>query len=783
MGRRLRLASLVMLLVWAFWGAATAATAQPIVRLSARAGFDGRASLDRWAPVTVDLINQGGAVSGKLVARQTRGSGASVAEYTQDLTLPEGGRKRVSLAVPAQTGYGAVEVSFVSGSQLISGALAALQVGGPDDLMVGVLSREPLALSALGQVRLAGRTGNVRVVRLSQENLPDSITLLANFDVLALARFDTASLSPAQKQALLYWVRRGGLLVLVGGPDYAATLGGLPEELVPVRAGGTRNLTRLPVLEALGAKELPPRVAAAEGKPAEPHSIALTTSTLRSGKALALEGSDPVVAVGKAGRGTILFFGVDLTVEPFAGWSGASTMWETMLLQYLGGGFWSTGGSATGNPLLMSRALSAQPMLTLPDMKELAIGLGLYALLIGPVGYGLLALIKQRSGVWLMVPALAVAALGLLYYRGFVVEEKAVMTRSVSVTEVTPGMPTIASRTYLAVMAPSRSNLKVTLSPGDLAAPFLLGDGTDLTAEVTRVVAGEQPTVELEGLSMWNLRGLLVDREVPGLEGLEIDLSLQGARLVGSIRNGTTRMIKEGILITPSGFERLSDLQPGGSVKVDSTLGFYRRPWQPVFQEFMSGSSATQAQREQLFRRQVLEASVGATRDALPAPLLFLGWLDEAPAPLATMGQQVAGTHLIYAPIHPTIDPKNYDFPAGLINGRLVAAEGQQRGRSPRGYFVQEGALTFSIKVPDVDLSLLREVSLAVETGGDKEQVKLKLLNWQTGQWDEWPMTVTTQELSKWQQVIARDGSILIRVEVGAEGQEVRAPSIALRGR
>ncbi len=759
---------------WAVPGRALAAGPPGTgVQLTVHPGFDGLASLDGWAPLVVDVVNQGTSVTGHLVARQAGISGAAPAEYSLPLALPEGTRKRLALTVPTQRGARSIDVLFVSGGQELAANTITLQVGGPNDMLVGVLSREPLALQALGQVKLAGRTGNVRLARLTQDNLPDNLTMLANFDMLAIARYDTATLSPGQISALNAWVRRGGVLVLVGGPEWRSTAGGLPPDLVPVKAQGTREVDDLPIFAALGARELP-----AKGRP-----FALTTTTLNDARALALDNGDPVIAVGRRDRGTVLFFAVDLTLDPFAAWSGSVTLWETLLLQYRGRGYWSSGDRTVGNPALMARAISEQPLVAGLNLKTLAFWLLGYLLLVGPLGYGLLALFKRRGAVWLLVPVLSLGAVGLLYYQGFVAEGRALMSRSVSVTEVTQGMAGGASRSYLAVFAPSQEMVKVQLSRGDLATPLPMPNQSTADRTITRVQMGDAPVVEVAGLNIWGPQGLMVEREVTGMGGgIDADLHIKGTQLVGTLTNSTTRTIRDAVLVTPAGHELLPELPPGASAPMATSLIGYQRPWRPVFQDIFN-SLNIKDMREQLFRRHVLEAAVGASRDVLPAPILFLGWLDEAPAPVSILGRPVSGSHLIYTAIEPKVDPTSYDLPFGLIIGRLVASDGQQRGRSPRGFFLQNGSLTFSLQIPDIDRSVLREVNLQLQSGGPAGTATYKLLNWQTGVWDEYTLGGPARPPAWWSPYMAADGSLLVRVDVKDDGQEVLVPTISLRGR
>lgn len=756
--------------------AAPATSGEGRVQLLAQAGFDRKAKLDRWAPLQVEVVNQGAALDGRLVARQARG-GEPAAAYSLPLPLAEGARKRVSLTVPAQSGSRTVEVAYEVGGRAIASTTVAIDLVGAEDLLAGVISREPLALDALGQAKLAGRPGSVRLVRLAPETLPDNLSLLDNFDLLALARAPSTRLTSAQVGALAAWVRRGGLLVLVGGPDWRGTLAGLPPELVPVQPGGTRPVADLPVLAALGGRELPPR-----GRP-----IALTAAALRDARALVQDGGDPVIAVARRGQGTILYFGVDLTLEPFASWGGSAALWETLLLQYRGGGLWSPRAAASGNPAQMARAIESQPLVEAPDVRRLGLWLAIYLAALGPLGYALVRWTRRPGLIWLGTPLLALAAVGLLYWRGFVVERRQVMARSVSVTELSPGQPTADSRTYLAVFAPSRASLEFPLRNGDLAAPLRFGERVPgAEAGLVHVRAGDPPVVELAGLTMWGPRGLVVDREVEGMEAVRADLSIRGNRLVGTLTNLGPRQIRRPVLITSAGHENLPDLPPGKPVPVETSLLGFRRPWQPVFQDLFpeAAPTGTGEQREAYFRRQVLEAALGSTREALPGPVLLLGWLDEAPAPLPLREGRATGTHLVYQVVQPRVDPAEYDLPPGLVVGRLVGGEGRQRGRSPRGYFLQEGALIFSLQVPDVDREALREVNLAVETGGPPGSARVKLLNWTTGRWEEAPPPGGPPvPPRRWDAFIARDGSVLVRVEVEAEGQEVRPPTISLRGR
>ncbi|HLZ07995.1 MAG TPA: hypothetical protein VKT80_05360, partial [Chloroflexota bacterium] len=218
------------------------------LQLSVRTGYDGMVRPGNWAPVEVDLANSGPNVSGNVqmsVVRRGTGTsstaGASV-DYTIPITVPEHSSKRFSTAIYVPPFFDQLQVRLMAGDQTLVRKDVTIQRTDPSQVLCGVLATDPSAFDSVSGLTVSDGKRQPHLVPLDLPDLPTNPQLLTTLDCLIVSDYSTRGMTSLQQSALSSWVGNGGVLTIGTGPNGAATLTGLPTDLLPASLEGTVSL-------------------------------------------------------------------------------------------------------------------------------------------------------------------------------------------------------------------------------------------------------------------------------------------------------------------------------------------------------------------------------------------------------------------------------------------------------------------------------------------------------------------------------------------------------------
>lgn len=552
------------------------AAAPRVVAVSA--GWDGQAVQGAWAPVRVRL--RGGdqdlhvTVEALLQNEWQFPTGTHrypVAGYGREEALPAGVEKDIVLWVP-MTGPVGAEVRVLDGDRVLASRQVTFQFGrGPGWPLVGVLASDRAVGAAIEQVRVPfqGLPVPIGAARVSPAEIPSSGDKLDALDALVVQGDVAATLSDSQRGALKAWVEGGGELVLVGGPQAAQALRALPDGVLPLQLAGTETVQRLAPLGAWSGGDEPPAQAA-------PVSVLRP----RGGVVLAGPTDRPLVWRAPLGRGGVTVLAADPSLAPLRTWSHLPSFWKKVLEPALPG---------TDNPDVIPprRAAWMQNVLGLvdsfppgafPDWSTVALILGGFAVVAGPVLHGVLGRLDRREWTWLAVPALAALVAAGLYGAGFVWQRRDVIRNVVSRVQLGPG--TATQTLALGVFAPTRQEIELRL-PGDVpvqvsgggpqgpVGPFgPVGPGSFPTDPPYRVLTGRDTRVRFNG-GEWGMRAVQFERPLgPEVGRIEANLRLDGGAIAGTVKNATPYHLEDAFVVLGAAFERVGDLAPGQEARV-----------------------------------------------------------------------------------------------------------------------------------------------------------------------------------------------------------------------
>lgn len=735
--------------------------------MSVRAANEGRAKPNTWITVIVELTNQGADLTGELIVKPTQpkeagGGWDRFPEYVVPVTLPAGGKKKVPVEVPLQQWNKVLVTLRAAGAEVAAETVTLTMLPG-DASLIGVLSAGELGIPALNR---SGQPANSHVVRLDADTLPVRAALLEHYDVIALSRFDTATLSKEQLQALEAWVGKGGTLLLAGGPEWRRTFAGLPPALVPVAVTGAGD-TDLAPLGALVDKPLKGTGPVSQGR-------------LLRGQALAKSGDTVLLAQEKVGAGKVVYLAADPDLEPLAAWPGQGDLYARFAGSSRAARF-DWGGDMDG---MMAGALQRIPGLGLPAVSTVALLLVGYLLLVGPVNYIVLKRMDRREWAWLSVPLISVLFVGAVY--GLSVGRRTpLLSHIITVTELAPGTGTGAMKTYVGLYAPSQNSLSVPVENARLVKPLFYGGGPE-SGPTGRVRSGDRTTVELLGFNNYTMKGFTMEHDVT-VGGLELtDVSYDGIKVTGRLLNRLNQPVRDIRLFTQMNSVEIGSLEAGARSEPFELAfsGGILNPKMAMRGGMPPGVFVASGgpQDETVYRReQIWNATLGyGNRQSMPGTITVGGWTDSplGEVKLPDLGRVHQGGNLVWAALPIPLDPERGDIPPGVILG---VPSGGSFGRSPAGYHLQPGSSTFVFQVPPLNPARVAEVNLLVGIFGDIGQVAtLSAKDRTSGAWVELKPD-PQQVLADWQRFIGPEGVLEVRLESRAHF-EMAAPTISVKG-
>ncbi len=757
--KRIRILALALLFVVA---AALPAWAAPNVTMTTRAANEGRVKPNSWTTVVVELSNQGAELSGELTVKTILPEGAGggwerFPEYVIPVSLPAGAKKKVPVDVPVQN-WNRVQVSLRSGGALVQEETITLTLLPGDASLIGVLSGDELGIPALSKV---GQAATTHVVRLDADTLPARAALMEHYDILAISRFDSGTLSKEQAQALEAWVGKGGTLLLTGGPEWRRTFAGLPKSLVPVEVTSVGNVDMAP-LGALIGKPLQGSGPVSQGR-------------LLSGQALITSGDTVLLSQTRVGAGKVVYLAGDPGLDPLATWAGQGDLY----VRYL-----ATGKAIPmdfgDSDMMMAGALQRIPGLGLPALSTVALLLIGYLLLVGPANYLLLKRLDRREWGWVSVPLISVLFVGAVY--GLSIGRRTpLLSHLITVTELAPGTGAATMKSYVGLYAPSQNDLSVSLENAHLVKPITYGGAPD-SGPTGRVRAGDKTTVELFGFNNYTMKGFSMEQDV-ATAGFElVNVTYANGTLTGSVVNKLGQPLKEARIVLGMQQAMLGDLGPGEKSKPFELPFSAGDPMNPKMRVGMAFVQEGPWSEDVMRREQIWSSTFRYGQyQAAPGTVVVGGWTDAPVGQVALpeLGRMHQGGNLVWGELPIPFDASAGDIPPGLFTA--VATSGPV-ARSPFGYQMQPATYSFSLQLPPLDPAKVAEVYLHVNTEGPalKDVATLSVLNRKTGAWVALEGT-NMQSLQGWQDFIARDGLMELRLEARAHFG-MMPPTVSVKG-
>ena len=670
-------------------------------RMDARALLGGHARLGTWMAIEVALENDGPPIVGEL---RLAGGAQGRTRFGVSVDLPTGSRKSYVLHVQPPSFGDRIEIALVADGIPLAAQKIAFTLHDATQLLVGIVADQPGRL--IGGLKLATTQNALppATVALAAEDLPERVEAWTTLDRLIWQDVDAARLTPAQLSALRGWLAGGGRLVIVGGTAGPASLTGFPDAILPYRPTATIEAPASALGALLGAT------------PATAGDVTALAGTSGPGRALATAGDRVIAAELGYGNGAVDLVGFDPTLAWIADSKAGEALWRG-LVPPRGG----SGPVVGGDDSQLVNAVATLPSLALPPIGGLIVLLFGYILLIGPVNYLVLRRLDKREWAWLTMPVLiALFALGS-YGFGAALRGNEVLVNEVAIirgaADTEEGLGTV----YVGIFSPNRGTYQVRIPGGALlSAPISseMGGGPDQGAGSLDLLQGDPSRVRDLAVGFGSLRTIRADAPA-AVPRLSANLRLENGHLVGTIRNGSDRLLERVAIVIGASVAVVGDISPGADAAVDLNVRgepTLIAPWDSskfgqslsdrIFGplNFEDPSMATPDGQAAMVRRGIIDQltcdpSFGCTGQLSADGPVLLGWADGDQLKVEIDGQQPrrTGQTLFYVPLPLAVHGPSV-FSSDLVRSTLVASDAAFFNKSPFDMSFGQGSVTLSYR-------------------------------------------------------------------------------------
>lgn len=747
------------------------AQADAQITLTAEAGFDGYAKEGKWIPVRVTLENQGADVNeASLQVSYKDFSGISTI-YSADISLPTNSRKELFIYVHyPQSGPTSLNVELISGKKVISKITTRISNIDPQSLMVGLMAGTPSNYSRLSQV--TPQNGITRLVEIKPDDLPNMAQGWEALDVMIVSDVDTGVLTSAQSEALELWVAKGGLLITVGGSKWQSTVQGI-QHLLPIQISGTTksNFTAEPDIIAFTANfNFPGTVPF----PLESESILATGKLTTDANILVMQGDFPLVVEKGFGRGKIVFFAADPGLDPYKDWIGTFDIYHALLnfrgpQPAWGNGRWEIYST--------NEAITTIQELSIPSILLICGLLGFYIILIGPLNYFFLRIIKRREWAWISIPAIVMIVTMTSYVYGYFYRGTTPTLNRLTVIQAWDGVDQAQSDTLVGIYSPQRDTYTLESEDGFLLYPYntddisLQGKTSWLSTQSGQGTNVPEIPIEIGGMKVVGTTGTSTPLKIE--HNLTISFDKGNARIAGSITNNDSVTITDLSLITTAKWKNIGDLAPGESAEVNLPLitttnspEFYYDNTNNYLQTgYPQLQKNEELRRKEAFLRSVIAPENGENNSNWG--IYLMGWLEneQSLTTLKDFNTKNIDTTLYIHQVDPAISTPSseYTLTTALLEWQSTSAEA-----SPYyaySYNSTDYTLYFRPALP-INFGGVQQLKLHLDSYAPSTNVEVSLWDFTLKDWDTLGnVTWGSYSVTDPEKYVSETGEVMMRVQ------------------
>ncbi|MBS4172330.1 hypothetical protein [Bacillus sp. FJAT-49736] len=564
---------LPLIIILSFLFLTSPASAKGEIQVKADIGYDGTVKTGRGVPVHIKLINKGEDFNGDLLINfaPTYNSGGAKVLHVQ---IPAHSQKSYTISIPGfseDMGFSNDKQPFIhlfegkwqNGHEAaISGALTDLpKVLSSDSAAIGFLSENYDRLKELKVLQLANSSSST--FSLSKDNFPTDSTGLEFFDFIVVDEFALTTLDSKQQDALLNWVKKGGVLIAGGTPNGIQSFGKLQSSM-PLDLNTETTLHNISFLKS-------------DPKPSFKSLPIFTGKVADDAKIIVSTESHPVIVQKSVGSGKIVQMAFSIGDAPLSSWRGYSGWFSNLL---------DNSENTNLKGMLKDDNLFNNMMYQIGDVNDLFpssyFSLGIlivvlvgYIIIVVPVMYLFLRKLDKREHAWWLIPVLSILFSGGIFATGAKDRIASPHENQMGVYKVNEDGSLFGFYTST-LMSNTSGDYKVEYPINELnAIPFFrvsnMNNG-QIYKQATLEDNHNQQELTFPNVEFWSTRSFYSFAHKDHVGQFMADLSLQDGKLTGNIKNEFPYNFKTLYIWSGSNTYELGAVKKGESVTVNKDI-------------------------------------------------------------------------------------------------------------------------------------------------------------------------------------------------------------------
>lgn len=488
-----------------------------------------------WVPLRVAISNSG----------SDRRLEVRVSNFSTTLDVPGGGQKATIL--------------YVQLDQTTRVPVALYENGEKRDTATLSLSptAEPLVATMLAQPLPQLRTHSL--IPLLPADLPGTSTGLHMLAALALDEAAWNDLAPAQQAAIAQWVAGGGTLIAVGSATDS-----LPDTLQPATTAGSASFDGGVLASQIGYDQ---PADAIPGNVLRPTADSLT---------LLVNGGNPLLVVRTVGSGRVVATAMALDAPALVGWRGLDRFWATLVPQGniapWAGPFTTISSLRDGQ---VPTYLNNLPALDLPPLRTLLLLLAVYVVLVGPITHLVLRRLDRMAWAWITIPALTLVFAMLAYGFGARQRGSDILINELAIIQ-SDGANAATVHGYAGIFSPIKDEYAVQASPNTLLRPLMVNAGFGgpgaAQGAASALYSNDPAEIRQLAINQWSMEMFAFEYRLSDPPRVALDLTLEGERLRGTVRNLSAAPMSDAALIVGGQAQKFGLLAAGEERQIDMRM-------------------------------------------------------------------------------------------------------------------------------------------------------------------------------------------------------------------
>lgn len=766
------------------------------IAIDVEAGFGGSGYYrpGDWTPLRVTVSSDTQDINGFLRVRMPGGGDVPAAVYQTPINFDRRAGQSTLFLYAVMPGFlNRVEVELVrEDGRIVTTQRANVSQIAARDILYVVLTESRTGTVNATQIPI-GR-GDSFQANWTVDEVPANGVALQSVDVMILHDVDTGNLSLEQRDALRAWVISGGHMIVMSGPNWQRTTAGL-DDLLPVEVSGTATLDSA---AALGDFLALPSAALEIETPA-------ARSTARPGTEVLLgDDSLPLIVRDELGGGMVDFVALDPFTEPLASYGGLSRLWFELTADVSPQPSWTDG---IVNWPTAQRAVRVASNFDFPSVLELLAFLGIYVVLIGPLNYLALRILRKRELAWVTIPLLVIGFTVIAYFYGFNLRGSNPSVNHLSVIQVWDDAELAEVDSLVGIFSPRRTTYDIELA-GQLTLrplPYIGNDllvnrtFTDQNLAVTQsdTYRADDIPVDAGIVTAFTANGFVPATPYEGSATWHLNETSERVRVTGSFESDIA--LKDAVLLVKDNSQYLGDIEAGQLREFDLGVNLQEPAW------LTFGNRTDTNQRFQFSGRrgrsmsvviggyfgvncpqpadfgtliQVLERDLlncvpyeGFHNEEAQTRLLLLqsvlndidfsggrgldayivGWSDSAPfnVELTDHNEEFDHQSLYIFKLHGQITSTSdmIFIPPGMMTWTVAGRTEQNTRRDLSPYSISlsptEQSVLRFVPFGELQQAEINRLHVDLSMSGPSNSLDIALFNWETGEWD--PVSLTAQ--------------------------------------